>query len=74
MNTQTKFPALIENPCLRRGEKQHNKKVKSVACWVMICAKEKNRVQGEGTDSADGGGEGGGDEILDRVARKSSTS
>ena len=39
----------------------------------MISAKEKNRA-GEGTESAGGGGDGGGDEILDRVARKSSTS
>lgn len=48
MNTQTKFPALIENPCLHKGEKQHNKKVKSVACWVLINAKEKNRAGGRG--------------------------
>lgn len=54
VNTQTKIPALIENPCLQRGEKQKYKKAKSVVCWVMISAKVKNRA-GKGNRECWGG-------------------
>lgn len=54
-----------------QGEKQHNKKVKSMACWATISAKEKNRAE-KGDRKCGGGRDGGRDDILDRVARKSS--